>query len=116
MDSNIESGIGITDMLLTATELGYGTLWIANTVYAYQELVQYLSISGQLICAVALGVPDETPDPRPRKGIAFKTLDMLVQDAKKRGITQISLEATDMGRPLYEKYGFVPMNAEMELK
>ena len=50
-----------------------------------------------------------------RKGIAIKTLDMLVQDAKKRGITQISLEATDMGRPLYEKYGFVPMNAEMEL-
>lgn len=38
-----------------------------------------------------------------------------VQDAKRRGITQISLEATDMGRPLYEKYGFVPMNAEMEL-
>ena len=50
-----------------------------------------------------------------RKGIAIKTLDMLVQDAKKRGITQISLEATDMGRLLYEKYGFVPMNAEMEL-
>lgn len=50
-----------------------------------------------------------------RQGIAFMTLDMLVQDAKKRGITQISLEATDMGRPLYEKYGFVPMNAEMEL-
>lgn len=50
-----------------------------------------------------------------RQGIAYKTLDMLVQDAKKRGITQISLEATDMGRPLYEKYGFLPMNAEMEL-
>ena len=50
-----------------------------------------------------------------RQGIAIKTLDMLVQDAKKRGITQISLEATDMGRPLYEKYGFIDMDAEMEL-
>ena len=50
-----------------------------------------------------------------RQGIALKTLDMLVKDAKKRGITQISLEATDMGRPLYEKYGFTDMGAEMEL-
>lgn len=28
---------------------------------------------------------------------------------------QIALEATDMGRPLYEKYGFVKMEDEMEL-
>ena len=50
-----------------------------------------------------------------RKGIAFKTLDLLVQDAKERNVKAISLEATDMGRPLYEKYGFVKMNDEMEL-
>ena len=50
-----------------------------------------------------------------RMGIAYKTLDMLVRDAKSKGITAISLEATDMGRPLYEKYGFVNMNDEMEL-
>lgn len=50
-----------------------------------------------------------------RKGIAFKTLDLLVQDAKERDVKAISLEATDMGRPLYEKYGFVKMNDEMEL-
>jgi hypothetical protein len=40
---------------------------------------------------------------------------MLVKDARDRGVTAISLEATDMGRPLYEKYGFVKMNDEMEL-
>lgn len=50
-----------------------------------------------------------------RMGIAYKTLDLLVADAKKRGVTAISLEATSMGRPLYEKYGFVPMKDEMEL-
>ncbi len=50
-----------------------------------------------------------------RKGIAYKTLDMLVKDAKSMGITAISLEATAMGRPLYEKYGFIKMNDEMEL-
>jgi len=50
-----------------------------------------------------------------RKGIAYKTLDMLIKDTKNKGITAISLEATDMGRPLYEKYGFIKMNDEMEL-
>lgn len=50
-----------------------------------------------------------------RKGIAIKTLDLLVRDVRKRGITAISLEATVMGRPLYEKYGFINMNDEMEL-
>lgn len=50
-----------------------------------------------------------------RRGIAFKVLGMLVAEAKRRGITAISLEATDMGRPLYERYGFVKMNDEMEL-
>ncbi len=50
-----------------------------------------------------------------RRGIAFKTLDLLVSDAKNKGIAAISLEATNMGRPLYEKYGFVKMEDEMEL-
>lgn len=51
-----------------------------------------------------------------RQGIAYKTLDLLVAEAKERGITAISLEATRMGRALYKKYGFVKMNDEMELK
>ena len=50
-----------------------------------------------------------------RQGIALHTLDLLVKDARKQGISHISLEATDMGRPLYEKYGFVKMEDEMEL-
>ena len=54
------------------------------------------------------------PDYR-RRGIAFRTLDLLVADARAKGITAISLEATDMGRLLYAKYGFIKMNDEMEL-
>ena len=49
-----------------------------------------------------------------RKGIAYKVLDMLVKDAKSMGISAISLEATVMGLPLYEKYGFTKMKNEME--
>ena len=51
-----------------------------------------------------------------RQGIAINTLDLLVKDARKQGVTQIALEATDMGSPLYEKYGFVKMEDEMELQ
>ena len=50
-----------------------------------------------------------------KQGIAIDTLDLLVKEAKKQGVTQITLEATEMGRPLYEKYGFVKMKDEMEL-
>ncbi len=60
-------GASIQNMLLTATELGYGTLWIANTCFAYEELVNYMGISGQLVGAISLGYPNEQPDPRPRK-------------------------------------------------
>nr|WP_325294151.1 GNAT family N-acetyltransferase [uncultured Oscillibacter sp.] len=50
-----------------------------------------------------------------RRGIARKLLDLLVQEARDRGVTAISLEAAAMGRPLYEAYGFVSMKREMEL-
>lgn len=50
-----------------------------------------------------------------RQGIAFHTLDLLVKDVRKQGVSQIALEATEMGRSLYEKYGFVKMEDEMEL-
>ena len=50
-----------------------------------------------------------------RQGSALHTLDLLISDVKQQGVSQIALEATDMGRPLYEKYGFVKMEDEMEL-
>ena len=50
-----------------------------------------------------------------RKGIAYQTLDILVDACKKRNITHITLEATEIGRSLYEKYGFVAMQDEMQL-
>ena len=51
-----------------------------------------------------------------RQGIAIHTLDLLVKNAKKQGVSQIALEATAMGRHLYERYGFVKMEDEMELR
>lgn len=50
-----------------------------------------------------------------RRGIATAMLDLLVADARRHGAGRIGLEATNMGRPLYEKYGFIRAEGEMEL-
>lgn len=60
-------GAAIENMLLQAEELGIGTLWIGNTCFAYSELVDSMGVPGQLVGAVALGIADEKPLPRPRK-------------------------------------------------
>ncbi len=62
-------GASVQNMLLTATALGYGTLWIANTCFAYDELVNAAGITGQLVGAIALGYANEHPNPRPRKSL-----------------------------------------------
>ena len=41
-----------------------------------------------------------------RQGIARKMVNMLIDGTWKRGATEISLDATKMGRPLYESLGF----------
>lgn len=60
-------GVSIQNILLTATELGYGTLWIANTCFAYDEIVEAADIKGQLVGAISIGVADESPAMRSRK-------------------------------------------------
>ena len=83
----------------------------AGSVSFFQVMPTYHNPSGKKAYIMNMYT---SPEYR-RKGIAYKTLDMLVKDAKSMGITAISLEATVMGRPLYEKYGFIKMNNEMEL-
>ena len=41
-----------------------------------------------------------------RQGIARRMCEMLIEDAWSKGATEISLDATTMGRPLYESLGF----------
>lgn len=60
-------GASIENMLLAAEEIGLGTLWIANTCFAYPELVTYLNTEEQLVGAIAVGYANESPRQRPRK-------------------------------------------------
>ncbi len=61
------TGAAIQNMLLAAHDLGLGTLWICDVFYAYPELCDWLNRQDQMIAAVSIGYPDETPGPRPRK-------------------------------------------------
>lgn len=50
-----------------------------------------------------------------RQGIAFQMLNMLIDEAKEKGVTEISLDATELGRDLYKKHGFIESNECMVL-
>ena len=64
---SLSIGAAVENMLLKATELGIGSLWIANTCFAYNELVDYIDTTYQLVGAISLGYANETPAARPRK-------------------------------------------------
>lgn len=60
-------GAAIQNLLLAATHLGLGTLWICDVFYACDELRSWLGRDDQMIAAVAIGYADESPEARPRR-------------------------------------------------
>ena len=51
-----------------------------------------------------------------KRGIAKMLVDKLVEAAKAAGCMQLFLNASPMGRPLYVRYGFEPVEGEMSFK
>ncbi len=62
-------GAAIQNMLLTAVDLGLGTLWICDIFFGYEELCEWLDEKGQMIAAVSVGYPDTSPPARRRKPV-----------------------------------------------
>ena len=72
--NTLSIGAAVENMILEAAQMGLGSLWIGNTVYAHKELTKYLGTKHQIACAVSIGYPDEEPEGRPKK-----TLDEIVE-------------------------------------
>jgi nitroreductase len=66
-------GAAIENMLLKALDLGLGTLWICDIFFGYEELCEWFGENGELIAAVSLGYPQESPSARPRKPVESVT-------------------------------------------
>ncbi len=58
-------GAAAQNMLLKAQELGIGSLWCADILYAYEVLKKYSD--NPIVSAICLGYADEMPLCRPRK-------------------------------------------------
>jgi nitroreductase len=72
--TNIQSiGAAIQNMVLAATDLGLGSLWICDVFHAYEELCAWLGEGGQMIAAVSFGYADESPAARPRRSASEVT-------------------------------------------
>ncbi len=67
-------GAAIQNMLLAAQALGVGSLWICDVFFGYEELCAWLEEDGQMIAAVSLGYPDQSPPARPRKPLKDVTV------------------------------------------
>lgn len=51
-----------------------------------------------------------------RQGIAARMVQFLIEEAKARGATEISLDATEAGKPLYRSLGWTENSSGMTLK
>lgn len=67
MNDLLSIGASIENMLLEAEKLNVGSLWIGNTCFAYQKLIEYIGLDAELVGAIALGYKAEKPSMRPRK-------------------------------------------------
>ncbi|MBC2578892.1 nitroreductase [Clostridium sp. DJ247] len=60
-------GASIQTIALAAQNFGLGTLWICDIFYCHNEICSWLNRKDELVAAVAIGYPNQSPYPRPRK-------------------------------------------------
>ncbi len=65
----ISIGAFIENIILYLTDLGLGTLWIANTDNIKEEIKKILDTDLECVSCIGVGEKNQTPKPRPRKDI-----------------------------------------------
>ena len=116
---------------------GHDTMEAANKQYFEKHLpcgdfVAWLALDGEKIVATSgmcfYTVPPNTECPNGKvayimniftlpqyrkQGLAAKLFAKTVEEAGERGYKKITLNATDEGRPMYEKFGFKDVKGDM---
>lgn len=65
---SLSIGAAIEHICLRAIDLGLGSLWIRDIVYTQNEIAKLVSKDNMdLISAISIGYPNESPKKRPRK-------------------------------------------------
>ena len=62
-------GAAIENMILSFNDMGLGSVWIGNTNLVNEEIKALLDVEYETVSSIAIGVPDQSPKPRPRKEI-----------------------------------------------
>lgn len=65
--ADVSIGASIQNILLRATELDLGSLWIGYITNVAEEVNKLTNIDKELVSAIAIGYKDEEPNKRPRK-------------------------------------------------
>jgi F420 biosynthesis protein FbiB-like protein len=60
-------GAAIQNMLLAGEMMGLGSLWIADVLFAYPLIREWLNRKDELVAAVSFGYAAEVPSARPRR-------------------------------------------------
>lgn len=62
-------GAAVQTMILASQNFGLATLWICDIFYCDSEICSWLKYKEELVAAVAIGYPNQSPYPRPRKSL-----------------------------------------------
>ena len=54
-------GAAIENMILKATDIGYGSLWVCDIFYAYAQVVEFLQTQDAVVSAICIGRNNEFP-------------------------------------------------------
>ncbi|HPJ95975.1 MAG TPA: nitroreductase family protein [Syntrophales bacterium] len=64
----LSTAAAVQILLMSAYEVGLGAVWTDGILFKEQEINEYVGLEGKkLVCAVPVGVPDETPRTPPRR-------------------------------------------------
>ena len=72
---NIQAiGAAIQNICLASHALGFGSLWITDVLFAYEELSDWLGQDTEMVAAVSLGYPADHPVHFSRKPLVDVTV------------------------------------------